>query len=629
MEEQNPLGFSSSGAFCHISSLFPRINNFIFICVGHHWFHDMTLQRKNFWTAHPTSCPLSSLFSFCSSSSIFLASLVLLLLSSISFSAQGSMTSVVSAAQYHLRRSPFGMPSTSALSSKYRHWAIGTRIAAGSSSTGSRLLGIRGGASSTSLSEAICGGRERLIQVQIIHRHGDRTPITPIVKQMEYWNSTLPQPQLLEKISRGIRLRRSSGSYEPMKHGARGNPPFGQLTSLGLFQMIQLGSQLREDLCCTHPNTTNSILTTNKLFTVDTPLHPSRIQARSTDFPRTIQSLQGLLVGLFPDGFDFHAHTNNSHTSHDAENHVMEVDLRNAHYHIPDPQPRHTKLQERLERQADLREHIQRKEMDMLPLAIKVTNDLLSHNYIQEHEAKQVSFGFNVASPSQEEPSSNFILPWPQLAEITKCLRVHNLLPPTITHEEQELILKYTSWKWFETLQHSKLGKLAMHHMMVDLLDNMLHLIREVEQVVKEEIEDDTYPSRSSNNTSALLHIYSAHDSTLIGLMCALQLTQPAEWPEYASYLKIELLALEEAENDHDEKTAKSTTTKQKKYYVRFSLNGTLLQCKIGQSNDNDDNSNLIDMIPLEKLQEFIHDLSHIEEHDEDMAKLKKSIVSS
>jgi len=111
--------------------------------------------------------------------------------------------------------------------------------------------------------------------------------------------------------------------------------------------------------------------------------------------------------------------------------------------------------------------------------------------------------------------------------------------------------------------------------------------------------------------------------------MCAFQLTQPAEWPEYASYLKIELLALEEAENDHDEKTAKSTTTKQKKYYVRFSLNGTLLQCKIGQSNDNDDNSNLIDMIPLEKLQEFIHDLSHIEEHDEDMAKLKKSIVSS
>jgi hypothetical protein len=89
-----------------------------------------------------------------------------------------------------------------------------------------------------------------------------------------------------------------------------------------------------------------------------------------------------------------------------------------------------------LERQADLREHIQRKEKDMLPLAIKVTNDLLSNNYIQDHQAKQVSFGFNVASPSQEEPSSNFILPWPQLVEITKCLRVHNLLPPTITHEE-------------------------------------------------------------------------------------------------------------------------------------------------------------------------------------------------
>jgi acid phosphatase len=521
------------------------------------------------------------------------------------------------------------MPSTSSLSSNYRHWGIGARIAAGSSSTRSRLIGIRGGAStSLSLSEAINAGRGRLVQVQIIHRHGDRTPITPIAKQMEYWNSTLPQPQLLEKISRGIRLQRSSGSYEPMKHGARGNPPFGQLTSLGLFQMIQLGSQLREELCCTHTHTTNSILPMNKLFTLHTPLHPSRIKARSTDFPRTIQSLQGLLVGLFPDGFGAHAHTNNN-TIHDADSHVMEVDLRNAHYHIPDPQPRHTKLQERLERQADLREHILRKEEDMLPLAIKVTNHLLSHNYIQEHEAKQVSFGFNVASPSQEETSSNFILPWPQLAEITKCLRVHNLLPPTITHEEQELILKYTSWKWFETLRHSKLGKLAMHHMMVDLLDNMLQLIREAKQVVEEE-EDGTPRSCSSDSNSTLLHIYSAHDSTLIGLMCAFQLTQPAEWPEYASYLKIELLALEEEEDDvNGEKTKKSTTTKQKKYYVRFSLNGSLLQCKTGQSNDKDDNSNLLDLIPLEKLQEFIHDLSHMEEQGEDMAKLKKSIVSS
>lgn len=550
---------------------------------------------------------------FCHSSIIAVALLVLLEQLSVTFSTSFSPQRIgsVSAAQNHPRRSPFGMPSsTSALSFRYRHWWNGSR-------TASSGLGIRGGATITSSSKSTTNSiaeRGRLVQVQIIHRHGDRTPITPIAKHMEYWNSTLPQPKLLEKISRGIRLQRSSAKNETMKHGARGNPPFGQLTSLGLFQMVQLGSQLREELCCSNTNTTSSIPRRHKLFTVDTPLHPSRIKARSTDFPRTIQSLQGLLVGLFPNGFDTH---NTNNTDYDAESFVVEVDLRYAHYHIPDPQPRHTKLQERLELQADLREHIQRKEKDMLPLAIKVTNDLLANHYIQEHDAKQVSFGFNVASSSsEEEAASTFILPWPQLAEITKCLRVHNLLPPTITHEDQELILKYTSWKWFETLQHAKLGKLAMHHMMVDLLNNMMYRIRDAEQAVEEE---------AHHSNSKLLHIYSAHDSTLIGLMCAFQLTQPAEWPEYASYLKIELLAVEEGE----EEATTSNTTKQTKYYVRFSLNGSLLRCNIGHSNNNDDNAHLLDMIPLEKLQAFIQDFSHIEEDDEDIAKLKKSIVSS
>jgi hypothetical protein len=58
------------------------------------------------------------------------------------------------------------------------------------------------------------------------------------------------------------------------------------------------------------------------------------------------------------------------------------------------------------------------------------------------------------------------------------------------------------------------------------------------------------------------LTIWSAHDSTLICLMCAFRLEQPVHWPEYGSYLLIELLhAPEEAEQ-----------------WVRFSLNGQVLR---------------------------------------------------
>jgi acid phosphatase len=66
------------------------------------------------------------------------------------------------------------------------------------------------------------------------------------------------------------------------------------------------------------------------------------------------------------------------------------------------------------------------------------------------------------------------------------------------------------------------------------------------------------------------LTIYSAHDSTLIGLLCAFRLEQPTEWPEYGSYLKIDLLEKTNVDKDDD--------LEEKEYVVRFYLNGKLLR---------------------------------------------------
>lgn len=450
-----------------------------------------------------------------------------------------------------------------------------------------------------------------LIQVQIIHRHGDRTPITPLVNE-EYWHSTLPQPHVLEQMSKGIRLKRNNNNNDEAamageKHDAQGRPPFGQLTALGLLQMVQLGTKLREDLVQEDDDTLNdknySSLNynnnNNKLFTKEKPLHPKRIKARSTDFPRTIQSLQALLVGLFPDGISL----NNGND--DNDDCFMEIDLRHSKFHIPDPQPRHTKQQELLERQLALREHMIQKDYAMSPLAIKVTNELMVQNVIQVDEAKRISSGFHVGglSPNDNENKMT-VLPWAQLAEVTKCLRVHNLLPSNITHEEQDWIVQHASWRWFETMRHPKMGKLAMHHMMTDIISNIKNMIQ------TEQKDDD-----------ALLHIYSAHDSTLIALMCAFQLDPPTHWPEYASYLKIELIAIMEEEqpepkiSENPSSTAIATFPTNVQYYVRFSLNGSILRCAIGRT----ENEDALDMIPLEKLQDYILDLSHLDNDTEEI----------
>jgi len=90
-----------------------------------------------------------------------------------------------------------------------------------------------------------------------------------------------------------------------------------------------------------------------------------------------------------------------------------------------------------------------------------------------------------------------------------------------------------------------------------------------------------------------LLCIYSAHDSTLIGLLCVLQLEQPESWPEYGSYLKAELI---QEEKDGDSKEVLQ-------HWVRFSLNGQVLRSTW--------TSEPADMVPLSKLSEMIHS-----EHD-------------
>ena len=109
-------------------------------------------------------------------------------------------------------------------------------------------------------------------------------------------------------------------------------------------------------------------------------------------------------------------------------------------------------------------------------------------------------------------------LSFSQLSEILVCLKVRGLLPESITMEEYETVTSHSAWKWFENLRDGRLAFLAMKSFMNFIMENC-----ENEQHTKK------------------LHVFSAHDSSLIGLMCAFRLQQPSEWPEYGSYLKIEL----------------------------------------------------------------------------------------
>jgi hypothetical protein len=391
----------------------------------------------------------------------------------------------------------------------------------------------------------------RAIQVQIVHRHGDRTPITTLQNE-EFWASTLVSPELLTKISDGTKITRRE---EAPEHKAGGRGPFGKLTQLGLLQMIEVGTRVREELWSDMDDDfqadSNGHLYHKHIWGPSKPLKSKDIRVMSTDFPRTVQSVQGLLVGFFPEG----------------PGETIEIDCSHTSWMIPDPQPRRSSEQEELEMQLANRPHMLERNSEMLPLAVRCT-DAVRH--LLGEGAFDMAFGVGEDKHDADEPIEGRVLPWAQLAEITKCLKVRNMLPESITEEDQESLSTYLAWRWFESLRHPRLAYLAMHKFTHTVVHSMKH-----------------------RETEPALTIYSAHDSTLVGLLCAFRLEQPSVWPEYGSYLKVELLEV----TDADQKEG-SSSDNQKKYVVRFYLNGDLLRSQW--------HGELRDEISLEQLSHFI-----------------------
>jgi acid phosphatase len=416
----------------------------------------------------------------------------------------------------------------------------------------------------------------KLIQVQIIHRHGDRTPITPLVER-EFWESTLPSESLLDKVAEKTKIIRENNE-NVQAHAAGGIGPFGKLTQLGLLQMVKVGEEIRSSLHLddTHYHESEEVHSIDRhghvhinngcLFTNSNPIHPSKLKITSTDFPRTIQSVQGLLLGLFPDGYDG----------------IIEIDARHTDIMIPDPQPRLSEEQVHLERVLSQRSHLLEREKELEGIAVKVS-EMLHH--LIDHNAPSQNWGIGEEKDAQQnveiQNTNGKKLTFSQLSEVMTCLKVRNMLPEGINDSDYQIITSHSAWKWFENLRNQELAKLAMKPFLTLITKTMQQGI----------INHDNEP---------IMHIYSCHDSSLIGLICALKLEQPAKWPEYGSFLKVELFEchnqISEEENDDDDEH----------YYVRFSLNGDILKSSWGIGRDGYPEA--AEMISLKHLTSSIED---------------------
>ena len=141
----------------------------------------------------------------------------------------------------------------------------------------------------------------KLTKVQLIHRHGERTPVSndkPIWSQcaiiphlsafhdfvrthpetlINFDNITFPGDLSTLEVSRQLPLYNSNGECMP-----------GQLTDTGKHSMLTMGKNLRT----LYSDQLNFFSAQN----------PRNLYLRSTGYVRTIESLQYLLTGMFPAG---------------------------------------------------------------------------------------------------------------------------------------------------------------------------------------------------------------------------------------------------------------------------------------------------------------------------------------
>ncbi|XP_019622455.1 PREDICTED: lysophosphatidic acid phosphatase type 6-like isoform X1 [Branchiostoma belcheri] len=135
----------------------------------------------------------------------------------------------------------------------------------------------------------------KLKLVQIVFRHGARTPISRLPPSIEQatWSTDLVKdvPHTLidyhvESLDGGPRppspVEDSYQKHGPHKGGAR----WGQLTSLGQQQMFDLGQQLRKHYIENHRF-------------IDPEYNPQQVYVRSTNIKRTIESARCVLAGMF------------------------------------------------------------------------------------------------------------------------------------------------------------------------------------------------------------------------------------------------------------------------------------------------------------------------------------------
>ncbi|OQS06759.1 histidine acid phosphatase [Thraustotheca clavata] len=289
-----------------------------------------------------------------------------------------------------------------------------------------------------------------LRHVLLIHRHGDRSPITTYVAprlfmddaEKEYWVSQLLTPEQLKKLEAVVEM---VSDVEPKKGGSW---PNGQLTQRGMDGMIQRGRLLRE-----------------RYRDFLEGVNCDDIAIYSTNILRTIQTAQCVVTGMLPDVG------------------VMKVHTRAPHLLTP------------------IHSHHEYEAFGLYANQVARTN---RKGYEKlEKQMKEIL-----------ELESDQHIHWTMVREVLICRKAHGLpMPEGITDELYDAICGHNAWEWHLLYNDPTKGQRGFVRGLAVIQSHFRKIVEK--------------------NTSQRMTIISAHDNTIVALICALGLESGFIIPDY------------------------------------------------------------------------------------------------
>lgn len=313
----------------------------------------------------------------------------------------------------------------------------------------------------------------QLRHVLLFHRHGDRTPerssaaakleLSP--EHVAFWDSVIATAEQLNALAR---IGKVVGA-DPSKPANVSDPddvrPYGQLTEKGVTDLRSTGRTLRQ-----------------RYGQLLDPKRPDAgVYVLSSNFQRTIQSVQSLLLGMFVDAGE-------SDRSFDVRTLSPNV-LKPAH----GP-----------------------KDFDEIE---RLVSDRIAQRQSHEREAME-KLGQYMRSCMGIEQGQ--YVPWTSIRHEISCLKAHNMpLHEGITPEIADQIYAYDGWLWHRMYENKAICRRSFQSGVQTVYDHLKRV--------------------ASKDETSRISFFSAHDNSIVALVCALQLQTRDALPPYNCVLAFEV----------------------------------------------------------------------------------------